>query len=560
MDLQTIVRREDSLATSPLPAVSSIDADLQRQSAGRLGVVVLVFGLGSLFAYLAFQLADHLAGSPLGGVFPYTVVGLQACLGVAVFLWSRKGQIAPQRFAHVAITIQVLVGAMIGLGDWGWEHRHHAELLQIAAVMGIAASDLGSRFVEPINALGISLIRINGIPWLGAWILFFPMIVPLSPRRTLAASSLTALVGVGMLALSVAVQGVPDGSGIWLLAFLVGTTISLIVIVISAFFGSKFVYRLQRDLARARRMGSYSLVERIGAGGMGEVWRAEHRMLARPAAIKLIRKDAVGAEGSSSSQAALLRFEREAQATAMLTSPHTIQVYDFGITDDGDFYYVMELLHGIDLRTLVEKFGAVPAERVIHLLKQACHSLWEAHLRGLTHRDVKPANLFVGTRPPDHDFVTVLDFGLVKEVKATQDAQITAVGMATGTPAYMAPEMIAADEVDGRADLYSLGCVAYWLLTAEHVFEAPTRTKLMMRHLRDTPLPPSAVSELHIPQALDRLVLDCLAKDPAERPQSAADVITRLEECASGLESWTQARAAEWWSLHVPSQPTDRGS
>jgi serine/threonine-protein kinase len=287
---------------------------------------------------------------------------------------------------------------------------------------------------------------------------------------------------------------------------------------------------------------------------MGEVWRASHMLLARPAAVKLIHPKIFQKSGPAKANEALARFEREAQATAGLLSPHTIKVYDFGITDEGAFYYVMELLDGFDLQSLVEKYGPVPSERAVHFLRQACHSLWDAHLQGLTHRDVKPANLFVGVRGPDYDFLKVLDFGLVKESSVGREGvQLTMEGATTGTPAFMAPEMARGDgDGDGRSDLYSLGCVAFWLLTGHLVFEADTPMAMILKHVQDDPLPPSQCTELVISPELDRVVLDCLAKNPSERPESAKALIDRLDACTTLLEEWTPSRAASWWESHAP--------
>ena len=227
---------------------------------------------------------------------------------------------------------------------------------------------------------------------------------------------------------------------------------------------AKVLHRISRRLKEAQELGSYYLIEPLGHGGMGEVWRAEHRLLAREAAIKLVRPELLGARSEEEAQRVLRRFEREAQATAALRSPHTIQVFDFGITQEGTFYYVMELLLGRDLESLVREFGPLPPERALYLLRQICHSLADAHAHGLVHRDIKPANIYVCRMGLDYDFAKVLDFGLVKiRDRSSADTLVTADQRTTGTPAYMAPECILGDaDVDRRADVYSLGCVAYF--------------------------------------------------------------------------------------------------
>jgi len=314
---------------------------------------------------------------------------------------------------------------------------------------------------------------------------------------------------------------------------------------------SHVVTRLGQQVSREREMGSYQLGELLGRGGMGEVYRATHRMLARPAAIKLIRPEMIGGEGEGA-QVAVKRFHREAEAAANLRSPHTVELYDFGLTADGTLYFVMELLVGMDLESLVRKKGPLPAARVIHILRQVCESLEEAHVSGLVHRDIKPANLHIGRLALRQDFVKVLDFGLVKSVTDTtpEASMATAEGLTPGTPAYLPPEAALGQKVDGRADLYALGCVAYYLLTGHLVFESANAMQMIAAHLRDQPVPPSQRTELAVPPELDRLILACLAKDPGERPQSAAELSRALGEIP--VEPWSEEDALRWWSFNLP--------
>jgi serine/threonine-protein kinase len=312
-------------------------------------------------------------------------------------------------------------------------------------------------------------------------------------------------------------------------------------------------YHIKRQ--RADDLGSYVLTSRIGNGGMGEVWRAKHKMLARDAAIKLIRPEVL--RSSSGRQEALLRrrFEREAQVTASLRSPHTVALYDFGKTKDASFYYVMELLDGIDLQTLVEQFGPMEPARVIHILQQACQSLEEAHRAGLIHRDVKPRNILLCKLGLEYDFVKILDFGLVKSFRPEDQAEtlMTVDGVATGTPAYLPPEIATAShEVDGRADLYSLGCVAYFLLSGRMVFEESSPIAFAMAHVGTTPVPLSQRSELPIPAALEEIVMQLLEKDPADRIQTAAELARRLRAIRH-LAPWCPDRAEQWWELNQPN-------
>jgi serine/threonine protein kinase len=307
---------------------------------------------------------------------------------------------------------------------------------------------------------------------------------------------------------------------------------------------SRIVYKLSSDVGRARETGSYRLVSLIGRGGMGEVWKAEHRMLARPAAVKMIRPGGAGDIGRRES---LARLEREARATAALRSPHTVQVYDFGITDDGSFYYAMELLEGLTLDELVHDFGPISPSRTVTLMRQACRSLAEAHAAGLVHRDVKPGNIFVCRYGLEDDFVKLVDFGLVKAVAGEPGTELTAAGMLTGTPSFMSPEIaLGKRDVDGRSDLYSLGCVGYWLLTGETVFGRGTPMEVIHDHAK-TPAPRlSTKASQPIPAGLEDLVMSSLAKDPKDRPDGALGLDRLLAELALETE-WTAEEARRWW-------------
>jgi DNA-binding NtrC family response regulator len=297
------------------------------------------------------------------------------------------------------------------------------------------------------------------------------------------------------------------------------------------------------------RVGSYSLIERLGSGGMGDVWLARHQLLARPAAVKIVRESALG--GGEDGHVRRQRFAREAQATSELQSAHTVQLYDFGVTEGGGFYYVMERLRGMDLKRLVERHGPLSPERVVFLLKQACLSLSEAHALGLVHRDIKPANLFACRLGSEFDFVKVVDFGVVSRNAREAAAQITTAGMILGTPAFLAPELMSGPAFDGRADIYALGCVAFWLLTGRTPFEADDAMAILMHHAQ-TPAPaPSTMSEEPIPAQLDALVLDCLEKDPSLRPATADALWDRLDRVPLADE-WNQRRARTWWEMHEP--------
>jgi serine/threonine-protein kinase len=423
-----------------------------------------------------------------------------------------------------------------------------ALIFEVISSYGIAAAEFLSP--QPLT-LGPPWI---GLSWVAVWMLLFSVVVPMVPRYAVVAA-LASVTSVPVMVL-VSLTRFPPAGVLDAATIFFSFGFPYLLVVIMAYVGARVVYTLSTEVSRARELGSYRLEERLGEGGMGEVWRASHRLLARPAAIKLIRPPGPG--GGAIPDDMRRRFEREAQITAQLRSPHTVTLFDFGTTDDGSFYYVMELLEGHDTDTLIKRFGPIAAERVVHILQQMCHSLSEADSRGLVHRDIKPANIFLCRYGEDHDFVKVLDFGIAKAVHDAAPDALTAITMPNvvhGTPAFIAPEQaLGGDDVDARADIYATGCVAYWLLTGELVFTADTPMKLVLAHAQTPPVPPSSRTELPIPPGLEALVLACLAKDRDQRPRSARDLLQRLE--ALPLERrWTEDRAREWWRSHLPSIP-----
>jgi eukaryotic-like serine/threonine-protein kinase len=407
-----------------------------------------------------------------------------------------------------------------------------------------------------LNAFGVAMFNIAGgqivdrpgtLSWNTIVVLVFSMIMPSSPKKILGAS----LAAASMDPLAVWIAHLRGADVPSFVSTMVLFTPNYVCAVVAA-WPAYVLQCVGRRLREAQDMGSYQLVELLGGGGMGEVWRAKHRLLARPAAIKIVRPELLGATTEADAKLMVRRFEREAQATAALSSPHTIQVFDFGSTRDGTFYYVMELLWGRDLESLVREFGPLSADRALYLLRQVSHSLADAHARGLVHRDVKPANIYVCRMGLEYDFVKVLDFGLVKVSGKTALAQtLTIDHMTSGTPAFMAPEVILGEqEVDRRADVYALGCVAYYLLTGQLVFEADTPMKMFMHHVQTPPVPPSQRTELPIPKELDDMVLACLEKDPARRPQDAQELFHMAQRCGSA-DSWDNDAARRWWELNL---------
>jgi eukaryotic-like serine/threonine-protein kinase len=312
-------------------------------------------------------------------------------------------------------------------------------------------------------------------------------------------------------------------------------------------YGTYTINALRVEAFEARRLGQYQLREQIGAGGMGEVYLAEHQLLKRPCALKLIHP------GNAADPTALARFAREVRTTARLSHPNTIEIYDYGRTEDGTFYYVMEYLRGLSLDDLVERYGPLPPERVIYLLRQASEALSEAHAAGLIHRDLKPANLFAAERGGRYDFVKILDFGLVKPLGSNPaEAKLSREGSITGTPLYMSPEQALGDPTDARSDIYSLGAVTYYLLTGRPPFPGESATRVMLAHARD-PVPPPSQIRPDVPGDLERVVLHCLAKHPSERFQDAESLEHALASCASAAD-WDAHQAARWWREH-PQEP-----
>jgi eukaryotic-like serine/threonine-protein kinase len=495
----------------------TLPPELMAEAARRLGWVGLLYVGTAIVSHFGRRVLLALTGSVEMQVGIGDVLSIAAVLmGIAVFVISRRGGLSPKRLLDVGLVFQVAGAFGIAITEF-WD--------------GVPRTAGGEFTLVPAECV---------------WIVAYPLVVPNTPMKVLVASLLAASAGPAALAVAAGVTSIAiDNPAAVAMYFL--TTNYLCAVV--AYVVARIVNRVNTRLKHAREIGSYELMERIGEGGMGEVWRAKHRLLARPAAIKLIRRDVLGSSARTR-EAIVRRFEREARETAVLGSTHTIDVYDFGVTEEGDFYYVMELLNGLSLERVVREFGPMEPARAVYLLRQVCHSLGEAHAQGLVHRDIKPANIFMCRLGPDDDFVKVLDFGLVKHFETPEGTMLTMEGSTAGTPAYMAPEIaLGRADVDGRADLYSLGCVAYYLLTGHPVFSADTPVATALAHVKDTPEAPSTRSEFTIPPALDALILECLAKDPAARPASAFILGERLA-ATMPPDAWTPQAARTWWELH----------
>jgi len=433
-------------------------------------------------------------------------------------------------------------------------HRNRTRLLDIGLGYYVLTA-----FLVSLVTLWYPQPRPTGISWVAFIIVVYPSIAPSTPAKVLMAALIAATSDPLSLwfASSRGIE-IPYSSleFAWLL---IPNYLAAFIAVIPV----RIIGGLGRQVSKAKELGSYRLGNLLGEGGMGAVYHAEHRLLARPAAIKLIKPELLD---PASGAHAVERFRREAEAAAALSSPHTISLYDFGATDDGTFYYVMELLDGVDAEHLVEHHGPQPVARVVHLLTQATASLAEAHARGMVHRDVKPSNVFVSRLGLEKDFVKILDFGIVAlrhGGRAGGQAKLTAADALAGTPNIMAPEVAVGDrEPDPRVDVYALGCLAYWLLTGERVFEGSTPIQVLLKHANEPPRRPSERSPYPDATLLDDLVLQCLAKDPAERPRDAGHLGQLLRGIALE-EVWTQEDAELWWSQHHPEGlamgPCDQG-
>jgi tRNA A-37 threonylcarbamoyl transferase component Bud32 len=509
----------------------SLPPDLIRDASTRLGILALLSAalwlLGTILGHLTLRF-----NSPPGDtewrslVLPVDAIAAGSIvISLAFYAYTRRAT-NPARSLDLGLVFMIVMAFALGV------------MFHVGVVFNWGRLPAGMT-VRP------------ELSWIGAVVLMFAAIVPTPPKKTMVA----ALIAVSMNPLGMLIA---RAHGAW--DFGAASTVLVMhypdyLLVGVAGVISHVVTQLGRQVTKAREMGSYRLGDLLGRGGMGEVYRATHTMLARPAAVKLIRPETLGASDSDAAQLAVKRFSREAEAAANLRSPHTVEVYDFGVTDDQTLYYVMEMLEGMDLESLVRQYGALPPGRAIYILRQACESLEEAHQAGLVHRDIKPANIHVGRVGVRYDFVKVLDFGLVKPVKKTSsdESLITAAGLALGTPAYMAPELALGEEVDGRADIYALGCVAYFLLTARPVFEADNTMRLMVKHVQEMPVPPSRRAQQHIPRSLDDAVLGSLAKDPASRPPTAMAFASALSAASADVEPWSEADAMAWWTRRATS-------
>lgn len=488
----------------------TLPADLARVAARRIGAVALTYS----GAYLAFEILftfTRIYTIPHLMVFNYTVAAIGIVSGLGLFHLSRKWEARAALVIKLGLAFEVYSSFLIALAEMS---------------------------APPPNDY------LHGHSAIAFWISTFALVAPAPYRPALAAALCSAAMAPIGLAVNMAIRGYPSPPlAIWLMYSLAPFLMAVLCTSIA-----RWIYQLGVQLQAARDLGAYQMIEQLGKGGMGEVWKARHRFLAREAAIKLIAS-------SDAQQAALnqKRFEREARAIARLECPHTVTLYDFGTTPQGQQYFAMELVRGLNLDEVVKRYGPLPAARVRHILLQVLDSLAEAHGAGLTHRDIKPSNILLARVGLEFDFVKVVDFGLVKAADSGGATQLTLEHTTLGTPAFMAPEMAQAREelIDGRTDLYSLGCVAYWLLTGQPVFPEKTPMAVILKHVSESPARPSERTENPIPEDLEAVVMQCLEKSPERRPAGALTMREQLSQVAGS--EWTASEAEAWWQTHQPS-------
>jgi serine/threonine-protein kinase len=469
-------------------------------------------------------------------------------------------------FAAFAVWLLAMRGVR---GDWmlsGWLFAWH---LGVTALLGFFALRLCSgcdislaklRFVEAIvfgaPAAYILLIDFQRIQLaatledhahvpmvLSGWLLLiftYAMFVPNSWRRAAIVIAAFAAAPVALnLFMYFANPAVAELVDKHFQGALTEQALKSLLAAVIAVVGVQSIGARRREAFVAKQLGQYRLKKLLGSGGMGEVYLAEHQMMKRPCAVKVIRPEKAG------DPQVLARFEREVRATAKLSHWNTIDIYDYGRTEDGTFYYVMEFLPGHNVGELVKNGGPLPSNRIVYLMRQICDALAEAHLHGLVHRDLKPANLYVAYRGGMYDVAKVLDFGLAKPLHDAASAGLTQEGSITGSPLYMSPEQASSDQIDARSDVYSLGAVMYYMATGKPPFEYENPMKVMIAHATEDPEPPRYLNA-DIPAELEEIILRAMEKRPADRFQSMAELRDALDQVPVESE-WTSRSAADWW-------------
>jgi serine/threonine protein kinase len=482
-----------------------------------------------------------LVGSVVGGV-------LLAFRTVARIATSQ-----PDPLLHPSMILHLL-GSLVLLAAWvlcrkGPKSRRSVE--RIETVVLLASASVYAAMIVLTPAVDYPVLA--ALPFLTLGVMARAVLVPSTPGRTAFLVVLTSapVLAVAFLAHAPPPPGESDSTRI---AVAVSVAIWWVLSAVLATVTSHVIYGLRREAREARLLGSYVLEEKIGQGGMGVVYRARHASLRRPAAVKLL-------PASKAGEQALARFEREVRLTARLSHPNTVTVFDYGRTPDGIFYYAMELLDGATVEQIVEHDGAQPVARVLHVLVAMAGALAEAHDVGLIHRDIKPANVMLCRHGGEVDVPKLLDFGLVKDLVASAGPSITGANTITGTPLYLAPEAVLSPRgVDLRSDLYALGAVGYFMLTGTHVFDGDSVVEVCGQHLHEAPEPPGDRLGKPVPEDFAGILLDCLAKNPEDRPQSARALKQRLQACLCP-SPWGVEEALAWWEASEPwlrREPSER--
>ncbi len=481
----------------------------------RTAALILCVGAG---AFLARNLVLGLYDTPMLQKMGWAHAGLVVVLAVVAGLLTK---------VHVGCRIRLLTIELLIFG------------LPTLLFVGLQHCRICDCHPEMRSEMVWAYPAETAVPWI-ILINLYALFVPNTPKRATAVvigMALIPLFGAGLASLEEPLLRVRMFGGGGLSALILWLSIASV----TAVYGSHRIGKLRREAFDAKRLGSYTLKDKLGAGGMGEVHLAEHQLLKRPCAIKLIRPD------KADETTAIARFETEVQATAGLTHPNTVEIYDYGYTEEGTFYYVMEFLPGRTLQEFVERGGAMPAARVIHLLRQVCSALTEAHNAGLIHRDIKPGNIFATERGGVLDVAKLLDFGLVKSTLDDESSpEITVEGAVIGSPLYAPPERVVGDvEPDVRGDVYSLGATAYYLLTGRPVFGGEKALKILFAHANQTPKPLRDLNP-DVPADLEAIVMQCLSKNPDDRYQTAAELDAALEVC-DDAGRWNQKAAHDAW-------------
>jgi hypothetical protein len=501
----------------------------------RLRLALLIILVGFALHFLRnWLLPSAFVQRPLWWVFAGCEIAVMVL--ASALLWSRR----PLCMRQLRILEIIIFGSVAVFFAWLQIEVNHSRVLLHAILAGHEA--LVFRLVGESAALRWFLL-----------IVLYGTFIPNTWRRcAVIVGSLAAL----PIALLVAASQLDPVTAPYVLSALPETIILMATAVAIAVFGSHKMRQLHEKAHEAERIGQYRLKEVLGFGGMGTVYLAEHVLLRRPCALKLIRADQAGDPRT------LIRFAREVQATATLTHWNTVEIFDYGHTEDGTFYYVMEYLPGMNLEDLVEQHGPMPPERAVHFLRQVCQALREAHSIGLIHRDIKPSNIFACERGKVYDVAKLLDFGLVKGMGMGNDGvKLTHEGAFTGSPAFMSPEQAAGQQLDARSDIYNVGAVAYFLITGELLFNRTSALQMLHAHAYE-PLVPNQQFQQIVPADLQRVILRCLEKDPDRRYQDATTVDKALAACACAGQ-WSQEHAEGWWRQHgngttSPASPETR--